>query len=94
MRAGIIEKVLRIEDTIGMEKYASYQKREDESIILNLDIDFFARELDYIPFEDKKRTILHFAQQANLITVATSPFFIDQGRAIEMLGKVFGWTRA
>lgn len=92
LRAGIIEKVLRIEDTIGMEKYASYEKREDESIILNLDLDFFAKELDYIPFEDKKRTILHFAHRANLITVATSPFFIDQKRAIDMFQRVFDFT--
>lgn len=91
LREGIIEKVLRIEDTIGMEKYVSYQKWENESLILNLDLDFFAPELDYIPFEDKKRTILHFARQAKLITVATSPFFIDQKRAMEMLGKVFEW---
>jgi hypothetical protein len=56
---------------------------------LNLDLDFFAPELDYIPFEDKKWIILHFAHQAQLITIATSPFFIDQKRAIEMLGEVF-----
>ncbi|NDK19293.1 hypothetical protein GW819_00450 [Candidatus Gracilibacteria bacterium] len=93
LREGIIGKVLRIEDTIGMGKYASYLKGEGESIILNLDLDFFAPELDYIPFEDKKRIILHFARQASLITVATSPFFIDQNRAIEMLGKVFDFDR-
>ena len=89
IREGIIGEVLRIEDTIGMEKYASYQKWEREKIILNLDLDFFAPELDYIPFEDKKRIILHFARQADIITVATSPFFINQERAIEVLGKVF-----
>lgn len=78
-----------IEDTRGMEKYASYQKGEDESVILNLDLDFFSPELDYIPFKDKKNIILHFARQASLITVATSPFFINQVLSIEMLGKVF-----
>jgi hypothetical protein len=76
-----------------MEKYASYKKDGSESIILNLDLDFFAPELDYIGFEDKKSTILNFAHQAKLITVATSPFFIDQKRAIEMLMKVFECTK-
>lgn len=56
-------------------------------------MDFFAPELDYIPFEDKKRIILYFARQAQLITVATSPFFIDQERAIGMLAEVFGFVR-
>lgn len=91
LREGIIGKILRIEDTIGMVKYASYERGEHESLILNLDLDFFAPELDYIPFEDKKRIILHFARQARLITVAISPFFIDQERAIAMLGEVFGF---
>lgn len=85
----IIGKMLRIEDSIGMGKYAQYVKWDKESLILNLDLDFFAKELDYIPFEDKKNIILHFARQANLITIATSPFFIEQKRAIEMLGKIF-----
>lgn len=91
IRSGIIKKVLRIEDSVGMEKYASYSAGGNESLILNLDLDFFAPELDYIPFEDKKRVILHFASQAKFITVATSPFFIDQTRAIRMLGEVFGF---
>ncbi|MDD5377247.1 MAG: UPF0489 family protein [Candidatus Gracilibacteria bacterium] len=94
IREGIIGKVLCIEDTVGMERYSSYTGEDHESIILNLDLDFFAPELDYIPFEDKKRIILHFARQAKLITVATSPFFIDQERAIEMLGRVFGFPQS
>lgn len=93
IQEGVIEKVLRIEDTIGMQKHASYSIREGESLILNLDLDFFAPELDFISFEDKKRTILHFARQAKLITVATSPFFIDQARAIDMLGRVFDFRK-
>lgn len=58
-------------------------------MILNLDLDFFSPELDYIDFEDKKHFIRYFASQSDLITVATSPFFIDQERAIEMFRKVF-----
>lgn len=72
-----------------MEKYALYQKESNEKMILNLDLDFFAPELDYISFEDKKKTILHFARQSDFITIATSPFFIDQKRAIDMFRKVF-----
>jgi hypothetical protein len=33
--------------------------------------------------------ILYFASKAKLITIATSPFFIDQTRAIDMLLKIF-----
>jgi len=89
IRQGLVEKVIRIEWENDIEKYENYEPNLDESLILNLDLDFFAPELDYIDFNKKKRIILHFAKKAKLIIVATSPFFIDQDRAIEYLRKVF-----
>ena len=59
------------------------------SIILNLDLDFFEPALDYIDFELKKQVILDIARKADLITVCTSPYFIDQDRAIEVFRKIF-----
>lgn len=61
----------------------------DENLILNLDLDFFEPRLDDISFELKKKVIIHFASRAKLITIATSPFFIDQERAIRFLHKLF-----
>lgn len=90
IRHGLIERVVRIEGENDIEKYGNYEPELDESPILNLDLDFFAKELDYIDFEKKKQIILKFARKARLITVATSPFFIDQDRAIEYLRRVFG----
>ncbi len=58
--------------------------------ILNLDLDFFATDLDYIPFEKTKAFILEQAKTASLITVCTSPFFIDQDLAIRRLVDIFG----
>ncbi|MDP2103869.1 MAG: UPF0489 family protein [Candidatus Gracilibacteria bacterium] len=89
IRHGLIERVVRIEGENDIEKYENYEPNPDESLILNLDLDFFAPDLNYIDFNKKKQTILKFAGQARLITVATSPFFIDQDRAIEYLLKVF-----
>lgn len=89
IRHGLIERVVRIEGENDIEKYRNYETEPDESLILNLDLDFFARELDYIDFNKKKQIILTFARKARLITIATSPFFIDQDRAIEYLRKVF-----
>ena len=60
-----------------------------ESIILNLDLDFFEPELDYIEFELKKQVILDIAAKADLITICTSPFFIEQERAIRVLKEIF-----
>lgn len=53
--------------------------------ILNLDLDFFAPEMDYVDFGKAKRFIQEQAKSANLITIATSPFFVDQEAAIGVL---------
>lgn len=57
--------------------------------ILNIDLDYFAPELDYIDFDLARRFIQAHLPTTSLITVATSPFFIDQERAIEQLKKLF-----
>jgi hypothetical protein len=46
-------------------------------VILNLDLDFFSDEMEYIDYEKKKRIILDIAQKSKLITISSSPFFID-----------------
>lgn len=56
--------------------------------ILNLDLDFFAPEMDYIDFDRTREFIDVHVPSASLITVATSPFFIDQSRAIGYLRKL------
>lgn len=57
--------------------------------ILNVDLDFFAPELAYIDFDLARRFIAAHLPTTSLITVATSPFFIEQKRAIEILKKLF-----
>jgi len=57
--------------------------------ILNIDLDFFASDMSYIDFARAKAFILEQAKSANLITVATSPFFIDQNLAIKILLELF-----
>ncbi len=53
--------------------------------ILNIDLDYFAPELDYIDFEVARRFIAAHLPSTSLITVATSPFFISQELAIQKL---------
>jgi hypothetical protein len=60
-----------------------------KNIILNLDLDFFAPEMDYIDYNTKKEMILHIASQSKLITVASSPFFIDQNLAVKVFQDIF-----
>ncbi|MDQ1343965.1 MAG: hypothetical protein QG650_685, partial [Patescibacteria group bacterium] len=68
------------------------RSRTHPFLILNLDLDFFAPDLDYVPFPLKKEAILAFAERSDLITVATSPCFIDQELALRRLREVFDRT--
>ncbi len=56
--------------------------------ILNIDLDFWASEMDYIDEKMSIPHIKHWIKQAEFITFATSPFFIEQGRAIEVLHRL------
>lgn len=87
MQEGIVGEMIRIEGEQDLMREAN--RVLPKNVILNLDLDFFAEELDDIAFEFKKRVILHFAKQAQVITISTSPFFIPGDRAISMLHKVF-----
>lgn len=64
-----------------------YQHSRD--IILNLDLDFFEPELDFIDYDLKKKVILDIAKRSKVITVATSPFFIDQSLALKVFFDLF-----
>ncbi len=56
--------------------------------ILNIDLDFWAPEMDYIDETWSIEKIKGLILEADLITFATSPFFIEQERAIEILKKL------
>lgn len=53
--------------------------------ILNIDLDFFAPEMHYIDFDTTRRFIDTHLPTTSFVTIATSPFFIDQARAIAVL---------
>ena len=62
---------------------------ERGNLILNLDLDFFQPDLDFIDYELKKKVILDIAKKASIITVSTSPFFIEQNLAIGVFKDLF-----
>jgi hypothetical protein len=54
-----------------------------------LDLDFFEPKLDYINYDLKKKVILDIARKAKVITIATSPFFINQELALKIFKDIF-----
>jgi hypothetical protein len=88
---GLVGKVISItsegklnDNTIeGAQTFAHL--RDKPSLILNIDLDFWAPEMDYIDPTLKTQKTKEWMAIADFITIATSPFFIEQKRAIEVL---------
>ena len=49
----------------------------------------YTKKLDFIDFELKKKVILDVFEKASYVTVCTSPFFVDQGLALEKFKEIF-----
>ena len=67
----------------------SFGKRFKEPIVLDLDLDIFAPSMDYIDFGLKAEAIQSYLQVAQVITIATSPFFMEQSAAIQIIKDLF-----
>lgn len=85
----LIWKIIQIRNETNLEDYIDWKLNFDWDIILNLDLDFFVNELDYIDYNLKKKVILNIANKAKIITVASSPFFIEQKLAIKIFKDIF-----
>jgi hypothetical protein len=87
LKTGLINQVVQINSEEHLENWLTAEL--PAAYIFDLDLDFFAPELSYIPWELSKKVIQRLSQQAKIITIATSPFFIDQQLALEKMKQLF-----
>ena len=85
----LIWDIVQIRNEENLLSYLNDKDKKQSNIILNLDLDFFQPDLDFIDYELKKNIILDIAKKASMITVATSPFFIDQNLALKVFRDLF-----
>lgn len=83
LKIGLISTIVNIDNSM------SFDKTYNAPYLLDLDIDIFSDEMDYIDDNVKIRKIKEWAGQAKFITVATSPFFINQQKAIAKIKEIF-----
>lgn len=93
-KEGLIGDIIQIRNEDNLLEYLTHPltpslKPKGKGIILNLDLDFFQPDLDFIDYELKKKVVLDIAKKATVITVATSPFFIDQKLALKVFSDLF-----
>jgi len=88
-KEGLISDIIQVRNTHNLEEYLDLRSTLGENIILNLDLDFFQPDLDFIDYDLKKKVVLDAANKAKIITVATSPFFINQDLALKVFKDIF-----
>ncbi len=88
-KEGLIWKTIQIRNTMNLEHYLENKNKYKNNIILNIDLDFFQPDLDFVDYDLKKKVILDIAKKASVITISTSPFFINQELAIKVFKDLF-----
>ncbi|MGE3278444.1 MAG: UPF0489 family protein [Candidatus Altimarinota bacterium] len=64
------------------------QPGSTQNVVLNLDIDVFHPDMSHISWQQKMDVLKYYAPHAKLLTIATSPYFIDQQKAIDLAKRV------
>lgn len=66
--------------------------QKGEPYILNIDLDFWAEDLAYIPRSVSIPLVSSLIAGASLVTIATSPAFISHERAAQALSDLLGYV--
>jgi len=92
---GLVGKVISVTSEKELDEWTPvgtchgmFPQGKPTSIILNIDLDFWAPEMDYIDRQLKNRVARAWMERADFITIATSPFFINQMLAIDILREL------
>ena len=83
LQLGLFSEVQIIDSSTGFEEAVP------DKYVLDIDLDIFAPEMNYIDNQYKIARIRGYLNHAQLITVASSPYFIEQDLAIGFLHKIF-----
>ena len=85
-KTGIIKEMISITSENELNREITINTK---SVIVNIDLDFWAPEMDYIDEKLKIDISQKYMEKADLITLSTSPFFMNQERAIALLRRLF-----
>lgn len=72
-----------------IDSRAAFEEPLPDQFVLDLDLDIFSPQMRYIEDSYKIARIRGLVPKAKLVTIATSPFFMDQAEAIKFLYQIF-----
>lgn len=85
LKYNIFSEVIIIDSSYGFELDI------EGEFVLDIDLDIFSKDMDYIPYDIKISRIKELIDRAKVITIASSPFFINQEYAIKVLKELFNY---
>lgn len=83
LKKGIFSQVIIIDSSY------SFDVSIEGEYVLDVDLDIFSKDMDYIPYDFRLNKIKNLIRDAKVITMATSPYFIEQDYAIKVLKEIF-----
>lgn len=86
-KESLIENLFIVDSTYSLDNIEK-QAVNSNGYILDIDLDFFSEDMDYIDRKRKIEVINNLAKKASLITICTSPFFIDFEKAKQALEEL------
>lgn len=81
--AGIVADVIQVTGSVREVEPPKHP------YILDIDLDYFAPEMDFLGRADRMDFIRSLIPDASLITIATSPYFLDQRLVGGILEEIF-----
>lgn len=85
LKHNIFSEVIIIDSSYGFEADIK------EEFVLDIDLDIFSKDMEYISYDLRIKKIKELIEKAKVITIASSPFFIDQEYAIKVLKELFNY---
>ena len=76
-------------EAIIIDSSYGFDVKIEGEYILDIDLDIFSKDMDYIPYDFRLNKIKNLINNAKIITIATSPYFIEQDYAINVLKELF-----
>lgn len=85
LKKEIFSEVIIIDSSYG------FDIKVEGEYVLDIDLDIFSKDMDYIPYDFRLNKIKDLISNAKVITIATSPYFIEQDYAIKVLKELFNY---
>lgn len=76
-------------EAIIIDSSYGFDVKIEGEYVLDIDLDIFSKDMDYIPYDFRLNKIKNLINNAKIITIATSPYFIEQDYAINVLKELF-----